>query len=811
MIKIKTMKQLLVLVSVTFPLVLISQNIQRNDNWWHPNGEVHSIAKDTSKGVVYVAGDFNSVGPFEPNAALLNTITGAVDFAFPNPNRKVSVSVSDGNGGWYIGGAFTIIGDSLRTGIAHINSLGNVTPWNYSFSGVVSALEIHNNLLYIGGSFGVFANGLLRYNACAIDLTSDTLTSWHPDPNMSVKSIKISGNTVYLGGDFTTIGGLSRIGFAAVDIRTGTSNSLTMNANGSVNSMVLDNSKIYIGGDFTTVNGQARNRLASIDSSMASLTTWNPNANGNVNSIKIAGTSIFVGGSFTNIGNGIGGVALPYLASVDKTTGIVNNWNANIGIEVNTKINSIEISGSEVYLAGVFNTIGGQERRNLGKVDSTANLQSWSPIVSNEVNTLSLFNSKAFVGGSFNSIGGEVKHNIAAFNATTGSLLNWTPIINGPVETIGFSGSSIYLNGNFTSIGGISRPNGLAEIDTTLGLAMSWNPIFNGKINAYAFYGNYVFLGGNFDNYGGGVVDNLVKINHTTKFIESFNINITPGFNNTIKTMLLSGDTLYFGGEFGSGAATRRVNLGAVNLITETVTSFRPGPNGSVNSLTDNGATIIVGGSFTTLFSGTSNRLVELNKVTGNRTTWTPNPNGDISNVEIHWNDIYASGSFTTISGRPSYGIARIDQITGLPIITSSINSFYGTIYSIASIGSSLVVAGDITSTGLGGPNNLIVYSNNVVTSLNESIKLVENNKLQLFPNPTNGEFIIRGNGYSTSEHSISVMDLNGRLIESRIVNPNSNSINERFDLSNQANGVYFISIRSEGKVEVKKVILSGR
>jgi hypothetical protein len=98
--------------------------------------------------------------------------------------------------------------------------------------------------------------------------------------------------------------------------------------------------------------------------------------------------------------------------------------------------------------------------------------------------------------------------------------------------------------------------------------------------------------------------------------------------------------------------------------------------------------------------------------------------------------------------------------------------------------------------------------SNSFPVSINET---TTSDSFQLFPNPTNGEFILRGNGFSTSELDISLLDVNGRIIESRVVNPTSNSINERFDLSNQANGVYLISIQSEGKVEVKKVVLSGR
>ncbi|MFT6167782.1 MAG: hypothetical protein ACJASF_002484 [Vicingaceae bacterium] len=82
---------------------------------------------------------------------------------------------------------------------------------------------------------------------------------------------------------------------------------------------------------------------------------------------------------------------------------------------------------------------------------------------------------------------------------------------------------------------------------------------------------------------------------------------------------------------------------------------------------------------------------------------------------------------------------------------------------------------------------------------------------IQLFPNPTNGEFTLRSNGYSNSKLVLRVMDLNGRIIESRIVNPSSTSINEHFDLSQQSNGVYLISIRSEEIFEVKRLIIAGK
>lgn len=44
---------------------------------------------------------------------------------------------------------------------------------------------------------------------------------------------------------------------------SGTSNAFNPNANGDVNTLLLNNDILYVGGNFTTIGGQTRNRLAS--------------------------------------------------------------------------------------------------------------------------------------------------------------------------------------------------------------------------------------------------------------------------------------------------------------------------------------------------------------------------------------------------------------------------------------------------------------------------------------------------------------------------------------------------------------------
>lgn len=82
--------------------------------------------------------------------------------------------------------------------------------------------------------------------------------------------------------------------------------------------------------------------------------------------------------------------------------------------------------------------------------------------------------------------------------------------------------------------------------------------------------------------------------------------------------------------------------------------------------------------------------------------------------------------------------------------------------------------------------------------------------KFKLFPNPTKGEFEVSLNQFKGEIINLSIIDLQGRVIEERKISCSSNeSLKERFNLTDSSNGVYFIAIRNENGVEVKKLILA--
>ena len=99
-------------------------------------------------------------------------------------------------------------------------------------------------------------------------------------------------------------------------------------------------------------------------------------------------------------------------------------------------------------------------------------------------------------------------------------------------------------------------------------------------------------------------------------------------------------------------------------------------------------------------------------------------------------------------------------------------------------------------------------------TSVNE---LIDNNDIEIYPNPTTGKIIIQ----AESIIGVEIMDITGKTIKNTVIankakqSANKNEIatgyrprNDEIDLSSQAKGIYIIKVTTEKGVAVGKVVL---
>lgn len=96
------------------------------------------------------------------------------------------------------------------------------------------------------------------------------------DNNKNIYCLSLNGNTLYAGGNFTTIAGQPRSRIAAFDITTGNLTGWDPNASNTVNSFAFNGNQVYVGGQFLTIGGQTRNNLAALDETTGNASGWNP-------------------------------------------------------------------------------------------------------------------------------------------------------------------------------------------------------------------------------------------------------------------------------------------------------------------------------------------------------------------------------------------------------------------------------------------------------------------------------------------------------------------------------------------------------
>lgn len=519
-----------------------------------------------SGSVVYVGGGL-TFGSFV-NLTAINTSTGVSAWSVPNnPNNTVRALAVSGST-LFVGGDFSSAGSLARKEVAAVNIADGSTITGFDAGTTAPggtnairsfAVSADGATLYIGGSFFNFQS---RNNLIALNAATGIATGWNPNPTSAVNSIAISGNRIYVAGTFnsssgaTTIGGQSRNYIAAINTATGfDDNSWVTLLNGIVNYVSVAGSNVYLGGEFTSVGGARRNRAAAIDYSNGTILPWDPNANSNVMALIAYNGSIYVGGDFTSIG----GQARQRIASLDMMNGTANAaWSAN----ANATVRTLYGTNGNIYAGGDFTSVGGQARNRIAKLraDNGAVDATWNPGADNIVRAISGYQEKIFAGGDFDNIGGQPRSKIAALdsNGSGAAITAWYPPAGAAgttsavpcrVNALAVRSGIIYAGGSFASMGGQNKKN-IAAIDNSGAIVMGFtaNPNSANEVNVILPSGNYLYVGGSFNDMKTNTQhQDLSEIDPATGD-PSVSFFASPGA--AVYTIGVNLFTMYFGGAF---------------------------------------------------------------------------------------------------------------------------------------------------------------------------------------------------------------------------------------------------------------------
>lgn len=482
-----------------------------------------------------------------------------------------------------------------------------------------------------------------------------------PLASHGIGALAAKGSEVYVGGAFTTAGGILANNIAKWDGRRWSA--LGSGVSGGNMTRVLaiafHGNEVYVGGDFSSAGGIPANNIARWNG-----TQWSAVGNGPggvVNDIAVGPNGeIYVAGSlslghiakwdgnaWSALGGGVSGVVFPGVA---------------------VQAIDVAVKGNEVYVCGPFARAGSVQANQIAKWNGS----EWSSLgggitqTNGEwISSVEILGDNLVAGGLFYSINNVKTNCIATWDGT-----RWLPM--GPANNDGLTGVAndgywgvwdlAVIGNNLYAAGGFERAGGEPANNLALWNGSTWTALqsSSGRANQYlaavAVSGSATYVA----SWGLLAVGDVVT-NSIAKFENGAWSALGSGFDATVQDIVTSASgEVYVGGQFSiaAGVSANRI----IKWDGTTWSALGSGLDGTVRALVVRGSEVFAGGNFKTAGGVAASGIAKWDGQ-----SWSALGAGlsgntaQVNAIAIKGNEVYAGGSFTSAGGVAANNIARWD------------------------------------------------------------------------------------------------------------------------------------------------------
>jgi len=263
-----------------------------------------------------------------------------------------------------------------------------------------------------------------------------------------VTAMAADGASLFVGGNFTTVNGVSKRGLAKINLATGAVDPNFVATSGPVDDMVIVGSRLYIVGEFNTVNGQTRTRAAAVNTTTGALDpTFNPLVDARVMTVAASpdGSRIYIGGNFLNVS----WFPRDYMAEINPDTGAVQGP---------TDFDRSRAAVLDLQVSPDGSKIFGGTRWNIGiQWDAATGDEDWNVDADGDTQAILLSNGYVYQG-FHDGFQGDTTQRVHAVDPANGSVqAGFRPASSSHpgVWTLDADGRYLVAGGYFANMGGV--------------------------------------------------------------------------------------------------------------------------------------------------------------------------------------------------------------------------------------------------------------------------------------------------------------------------------------------------------------------